>query len=84
MLFSVKKAEIDISKHLRMRPSCVISDATTTAYEQESCLATSAMYDCSDLRAASDSGVYTLLGNITSRPLSEKCVYCDMDTERGG
>ena len=44
------------------------------------------MFDCSDLASygISSSGVYTLLSDDTSHPLSEKDVYCDMDTDRGG
>ena len=44
------------------------------------------MFDCSDLaqHGLKASGVYKLLGDDTSHPLSEKDVYCDMDTDRGG
>ena len=44
------------------------------------------MFDCSDLSryAINVSGVYPLLSDATSHPLSRKDVYCDMETERGG
>ena len=44
------------------------------------------MFDCSDLAqyGISTSGVYTLLSDDTSHPLSAKNVNCDLDTERGG
>ena len=44
------------------------------------------MFDCSDLAqyGISSSGVYALLSDDTSHPLSGKDVYCDMETERGG
>ena len=44
------------------------------------------MLDCSDLaqHGIDSSGVYTLLSNDATHPLSSKAVYCDMDTELGG
>lgn len=43
------------------------------------------IFDCSDLYhyAVNSSGVYTILSDVTHR-LSEKPVYCDMDTDGGG
>ena len=42
--------------------------------------------DCSDVVTAGfiSSGVYTLLSNAASHPLSAKDVYCDMETAGGG
>ena len=44
------------------------------------------MFDCSDLAAndVTTSGVYTLLSDGASHPLSVKDVYCDMETDGGG
>ena len=42
------------------------------------------VFDCSDLTGVTESGVYTLLSDGASHPLSAKDVYCDMETDGGG
>ena len=42
------------------------------------------IFDCSDLIGVRQSGVYTLLSDGASHPLTAKDVSCDMETDCGG